>query len=287
MTPLELVFCGVRDEQVEEQVAIRNMGSEPVQVVAVEIGGDEKRVFKISTLPLLPLTLPPGKQASVGVTFAPTSSTAPGVSRALLHVLTGLQREEGPPVDLAGLTLLGKRGDKEPPLQQVVEALGFALNVGRPDLQLGTGADSIGDEVKAQRFRRANKSQVSFYSVARFAPDQRIPYGYYTGDSKPQLQTLGVIAGTQAPTLNPDMEPDGRTTFDPGPGSFGIFAKSAKAVSYTEDRLNDGRHAVRVYPLKSRAGGRVPDAYVLAFEQTGDADYQDAVFVIWNVQAEP
>jgi hypothetical protein len=287
VTPLEAVFSGVRGEgSAEESVAIRNTGTEAIVLAAVEVVGDDP-AFRLASAPQLPMTLVPAAQVTVAVAFAPAADAAPGVHRAMLKVLLGTTREEGPPVDLSGLVLTGKHGDKEPPLQQVLEGLGFPVQVGSPELRLGTGAEPLGDELRAPRFRRAGTSAVSLYPVARFSSGERLPYGYYKGEGAPEPHPLGAVAAEQDQTLNPELEPDALTTFDPGEESFGIFLNLGKRYGYTEDRLNTGatRHAARVYPLKGRTGGRIPDAYAIAFETTGDGDYQDLVFVLWNVKA--
>jgi hypothetical protein len=290
VTPLEAVFSGVRGESpAEESVGIRNLGSTPVQLSAVEVVGQDAAVFRLTALPDLPVTLVPSAQVSVGIAFAPARDAAPGVRRAMLKVLLGPEREEGPPVDLSGLVLAGRYGEREPPLQQVFEALGFGVDVGAADLRLGTTADALGDEAKVSRFQRARPSPISVYPVARFGSGDRFPYGYYTGEAAPEPHPLGVVAADQDQKLNPDLEPDARTTFDPGPGTFGLFVNLGRRNTYLEDRLNTGtiRHAARLYPVRTRTGTRLPDTYAVAFETTGDGDYQDLVFVVWNVKPAP
>jgi hypothetical protein len=290
VTPLEAVFSGLRGEgESEESVAIKNTGSAPVQVSALEVVGQEATSFKITTKPDLPITLVPNAQVSLSVAFAPTRDAAPGVHRAMLKILLGPEREEGPPVDLSGLVLAGKRGDKEPPLGQVLEALGFSVDVGSHELRMGITPEAQGEEAHVPRFQRANASPVALYPVARFASGERLPYGFYTGDATPELHPLGAVSADEDQKLNPEIEPDAITTFDPGPGSFGVFLNLGKRNSFTEDRLNGGpiRHAARIYPLKSRTGAVIPDAFAIAFEYSGDVDYQDVVFVLWNVKPAP
>jgi hypothetical protein len=287
VTPLEAVFSGVRgDGESEENVAIKNTGGAPVQVSAVEVVGQQASSFKITSKPDLPITLVPNAQVSVSVAFAPAREASPGVHRAMLKILLGPERDEGPPVDLSGLVLVGRRGDKEPPLHQVLEALGFSVDVGGTELRLGTAPEARGEEAAIPRFQRAHKSPVALYPVARFSSGERLPYGYYTGEGAPEPHPLGAVAADEDQKLNPEIEPDAITTFDPGPGSFGLFVNFGKRYGYTEDRMNTGaiRHIARVYPLKSRTGARIPEAYAIALEYTGDGDYQDLVFVLWNVK---
>jgi hypothetical protein len=286
VTPLEAVFSGTRGQVGgDETVSIKNTGSIPVQVSGLEVVGSDAAAFKLASLPDLPITLVANAQVSVSVAFAPGPDALPGVQRGMLKIFLGPDREEGPPVDLSGLVLLG-RGEREPPLQQILEALGFSVDVGRADLRLGTTSERLGDESGVARFRRAGRSPVSIYPVARFSANERFPYGYYTGENAPQVHPLGAVAADQDQKLNPEIEPDAVTTFDPGEGPFGIFVNLGRRYSYTEDKMNTGvvRHTARVYPLKSHTGVRLPDVFAIAFESTGDGDYQDLVFLLWNVK---
>jgi hypothetical protein len=124
---------------------------------------------------------------------------------------------------------------------------------------------------------------VSLYPVARYGSDDRVPYGIYTGAAQIRIDLLGAIAAANGQTLDPELEPEGRTTFDPADQSFGVFEAVGRRSHYSDDALNGGRHLARVYPLAGRAGGRIPNAYVIGFDDDGDGDYQDCVFVIWNV----
>ncbi len=288
VTPLEVVFSGVPGANAsEESVGVRNIGPTPVKITGMEVRGADALVFRIVNPPTFPVQLASGKSLSVNVAFAPGHEVEPGVHRAMLHIFEG--GDEGPPVDLAALVARGKQGENEPPLAQVIEALGFATNPGGTQLKLGIGPEPIGDEVKAPRFVRSKATSVSMYPVARYSPDEPVPYGYYTGGTSPELHQLGVIAKGQEQTLNPDLEADGKTTFDPGDEPFGVFVKTKAHGTFTEDKLNIGptKHACRVYPLKERGGARIPDAYIVAFEEASNGDYQDFVFVIWNVKAAP
>jgi hypothetical protein len=41
---------------------------------------------------------------------------------------------------------------------------------------------------------------------------------------------------------------------------------------------------MRVYPLLSRGGTRVPDAMLVVVDEDGDGDFQDYVFTLVNVK---
>ncbi|MBC8132671.1 MAG: hypothetical protein H7X95_06790 [Deltaproteobacteria bacterium] len=110
--------------------------------------------------------------------------------------------------------------------------------------------------------------------------------------------------------LPPLRSDSNATTFDPGPTAvFGLWAFSNQRTignpssagvpgpnvangdyNYTENALNipaAQSHRVRVYPLKDRAGVRVPNSYLLGWEEAGNGDYQDFVFVLKNVNPAP
>ena len=107
----------------------------------------------------------------------------------------------------------------------------------------------------------------------------------------------------------PPLKMGSGTTFDPGTAPFGIWAftnqRSSGGVSsagmfapnvangdyvYSEDALNippdpAHTHRLRVYPLKNRAGVVVPHSYLLGWEEAGNADYNDYIFILKNVAA--
>jgi hypothetical protein len=192
----------------------------------------------------------------------------------------------------------------EATLDQVVETLGYAVNVGGTSLTLGTGSAAIGDEVLMPRFRKATASvPVRVVPVARYSPFEAAPYGYYTGQA-PNVtrQVLGTMSfGPQDNvanrTLYPPLDQGAMLTFDPGTESFGIFAESQMNASslgsdarfYQEDSLNNDQgnvmpvHRIRVYPLKNRTGQAVPNAFLLGCEEASNSDYQDYVFLVENV----
>jgi hypothetical protein len=284
VVPLELVFCSVRGEKPSEQtVALRNSGATPIELAQLQIVGGDAELFRLGFDPLLPLILNPGAEITAAIGFAPPAGGEPGVRRATLRVRTGPRSQAAPPVDIAGLVIRGHRADQEPPLAQVLETLGFPIDTGGARLRLGITASPIGAEVRAARFRRAQPGAVSLYPVARFSTNERVLYGIYPAGAPARKQPLAAVAPWQGQTLNPDLEPGGRTTFDPGEEPFGVFETIGKRTHHGGDALNSGRHAARVYPLGNRSGGRVRDAYLVAFDEDGDGDYQDCVFVIGNV----
>ena len=155
---------------------------------------------------------------------------------------------------------------------------------------LGTGAAPIGDEIGAPLFRRAAAGAVTLRPVARYSPDEPVPYGYYAhAGATPTLNPIGVMSMGQEQTLLPGVDPGSKSDFDPGDAPFGLYGTANKHTAYTEDALNATgvRHAARSYPLKDRAGRPVVDAFLVGFEEAANGDYNDYVFVIGNVVPVP
>jgi hypothetical protein len=305
MAPWDLAFSAVRGAgAVTETVTARNLTDGPVTVRALPLLGEDAAQFQLNDPPKLPALVPPKGQLSVGVTFAPPASAALGVHRALLRFQTGPTTEDGPGTDLSGLATLGRAGESEPSLAEVVEVLGYAVDVGRRPAPppAGTGAGSApaadaaasqrapGDEVRVPLFVRATPTPVALNPVARFSTDGPRPYGSYKlKNAAPALETLATLATGQHQTLNPELEPDGNASFDAGDAVFGVWVKSGKRTLYSEDQRNTAaeKHAARVFPLRARGGAPVPNAYLIAFRDGADDAYQDYVFVLWNVKPAP
>jgi hypothetical protein len=285
VTPLELHFSGLRGAiQASESVALKNTGSDDVQISDIRVVGANATTFKIVNMPPLPMMLPPGASFSFSVGFEPSAQADPGVHHARLRIVRS-EDDDGPPCDLTGLVTKGGNAEEEPPLQQVLEALGYAVDVGGTSLTLP--AEVAGDEVKVPLFQRAKPGNVGFYLIARYATDEQNSFGTYaTVAGKPVVKPIGSAAKGHPQMLNPELEAESQTSFDPGEATFGVYLKSGKQKFYSEDNLNTGkhRHAAKVFTLRSRGRTPVQDAYVVAFDEDGNGDYQDYVFMLWNVK---
>ena len=298
LAPWDVAFSAVRGAgQVTETVTARNLTDDPVTVRALPLLGDDAAQFEIRDPPKLPVIVPAKGQLSVAVTFAPPAGAALGVHRALLRFQTGPLLEDGPGADLSGLATLGRVGDSEPTLAQVIETLGYAVDVGRrpaaaaPPASAAAGASAqgppLGDEVPVPLFTRATPTPVALNPVARFSADGPRPYGpYKVVNAGMTPETLATLAAGQHQTLNPELESDGAASFDPGDAVFGLWVKAGKRTIYSEDQRNSGpdKHAARVFTLHARGGAPVPNAYLVAFRDGSDDAFQDYVFVLWNVK---
>ncbi|MDB5046850.1 MAG: hypothetical protein JWQ08_2900 [Deinococcus sp.] len=280
----ELIFSTTRNgTSPTQRVTLTNTGTGPLTITSLTLAGQNAAAFGVVDAPALPLTLAIGQSVPVGVRFAPLGTV--GALKGSLQVASAGNAPTA--VDLYGLSAPGLQGDQEPPLQQVVNTLGYAINVGSSSLLLGTGSNLIGDEVAAPLFRKAGVGPVTLKAVARYSPDDLLPFGYVVAGSS-TLNQVGTIATGQEQTLNPALTSGTLASFDPGNTTFAFYTgrtSYAAQSTFTQDSLNTGplKHAARVYPLKDRAGQPVANSYLLAFEPAVNGDYQDYVFVVTNV----
>jgi hypothetical protein len=290
LAPWDLAFSAVRGAagQAVETVTARNLTDDPVLVRALPVLGENAALFELRDPPRLPTTVPARGQLSVGVTFVPRAGAPLGVHRALLRFQTGTALEDGPGTDLSGLAILGRVGDGEPTLAQVIETLGYAVNLGRSPTTGVASGPARGDEIPVPLFTRATPTPVALNPVARFSADGPRPFGSYEiKKTVVALDTLATLAAGQNQTLNPELETDSKASFDPGDAVFGLWVRADKRrVIYSEDQRNKGpeKHAVRVFTLHARGGAPVANAYLVAFRDGADDAFQDYVFVLWNVK---
>jgi hypothetical protein len=197
-------------------------------------------------------------------------------------------------VPLRGLSIKGLEGKNEPPLTDVMTALGYKINLGWNTLAHHLEAEPQGDEVQYQLFKKANIGPVEIIPVARYSPPWALPFGYYHADDLvPELNQVGVMANTtgypEQQTLFPSIE-KGTTSFDPGDAVFGIFTTSPTHKAFSEDKWNTlfykdhAAHACRIYEARNAEGEIIPDQYLVCFEEAANGDYQDYVFLLKNVR---
>jgi hypothetical protein len=296
--PWEVALSGVRGETgPTEMVRARNLVNRPVTISGVKVVGDAANLFSVKGAPVFPVVIPAGGSLAVEVELGPPANATAGLQRGALRFQTGDDSNEGPSADLAALVLSGREVAAEPSLQQVVEALGFAIDVGAKTLQLPEAPEARGDQVVgAALFQRSRATPVALNPVARFSAAGDVSYGYYLpGQSLRNVDTrqLGVMVAGQEGTLNPAVADGAETNFDPGDATFGVWVSTPAVTAggvaqraFSEPRRNRGsqRSLARIYPLRARGGAPVPDTYVIAFGEAGRADYQDAVFLISNVK---
>jgi hypothetical protein len=265
-------------------VTIRNTGDQSVAISDLTIVGSQATTFKLTNLPALPAFLRPSLSVTVGVGFAPPAEAEPGVHRARLRIVRSGE-DDGPPCDMSALVSKGTDLASEPPVQQILDTLGYAPEVGLA-APAASDAKARGQELSGL-FQHAKPGNVGLYVVARYSQDEASSYGtYLVQNGKPVLKPMGAIAKGHNQTLNPELEGEGQTSFDPGETPFGIYAKLPKRTLYSEGQRNSeaAKHAMRVSPLRSRGGAPVPDAMLVVVDEDGDGDFQDYVFTLVNVK---
>ena len=292
----ERVFSGVKNTTSEAQgVAVRNTGTAPLRISNASFTGPNAGAFRLAGSQSFPIVVASGESATINVQFAPGGTV--GALEAALSIASDDPDEPTSDVGLYGLSANGEQGANEPTLQDVVNTLGYPFKAhslsGNP-LTFGTNADLKGDEVTAQYFRKAGSGNVTIKPIARYSPDEALPFGWYTGATKAEAneRTVATITQGQMQTLNPKIVSGGGNSFDPGNTAFGVFTNSEtnfKRKTYQNDAFNVGNsggvaHAARVYPAKDRAGQLIANTYAVTFEDASNGDYQDYVFLVTNAK---
>jgi hypothetical protein len=300
----ELVFAGVVNKTTlpNQFVDIINSGSTDLTISSIVKSGSG--AFALINPPTTPYVLPANGKLTLEVRFKPTSTVDHGQQlSASVTINSNDSDEPSRTISLYGLSAEDIEGAGEPGLKNVVEVLGYKINVGWSGLVCGSKADNCdpkeGEEVLVPLFRKApGATNITIKAVGRYSPNRDILYGWYTpnGTNNPSLNQVAVITEAvsqtiQYPpnyqTLNPTIS--GSTSFNPGNATFGIYVLGLEdRLTFTEDHLNEATngptiHAVRVYPLRDRAGNLVPNSFLLGFEDATNGDYQDYMFVIGNV----
>lgn len=286
----ELVFSGVnsRPSSIRGQtVALTNDRPTAQVITAATLSGPAAAAFTVGTM-RGPRTLAPGQTSSLTVRFTPSRSIVGPVTASLTVTVQG-----SAPVVIGvyGLAAVGRYGSNEPSLSAVLATVGHPVDVGATTLILGTQDTLLGAEVAAPLFQAAG-GPVTLTPVARYSPDEPLPYGWYEprpAGAAPVQHRIGVLAPGQEQTLDPQHS--GGTLIDAGGAPFGLFVHSdlVHRDTSTQEQLNTGpiKHAARVYPLHDRAGSAVRNGYVVAFEDNRNGDYQDYVYVLQGVRPAP
>ncbi len=227
------------------------------------------------------VTLAAGATTTVTVRFDPTQA---GNRNAVLRLGNG---DDVVDVGLFGIAATAYEGGNEPTLSNVLVALGHGTDVGWNGLAGGVAPTSRGAETYAPLFEKAGAGSVMMTPLAQYAPQELLPFGWYTGDGSAANRTvIGTFSTAGYQKVLPPLD-SGGTTFDPGSATFGLFYQSNffGRIGYTEDAKNgsDIRRA-RIYPAKNRAGTTIANAYIIAFEDADNGDYQDYVFLVRNVK---
>ncbi|PSR55472.1 hypothetical protein AHMF7605_19150 [Adhaeribacter arboris] len=291
----ELVFDALKNTTVTKRLTITNTGTSTLNLGTITIGGVNASNFAVQTLTMenepTGNSLAPDETKTLQVAFAPGNLSVVSTFNAALTINSNAVNAPALNVGLYAMSLNGYEGNNEPPLQTVVNTLGYNINVGWNTLAGGIQTTLKGEEVAVQLFEKAGEGQVTITPVARYSPNQELPFGYYTkNNNTPVRSSVGTLSGVfgQHNALYPQIVA-GSDQFNPATAAFGIYVVGLEnRLSYTEDQLNASGpavHAVRTYPLKNRQGELVPNSYLVCFEDASNGDYQDYMFVLKNVVA--
>jgi hypothetical protein len=280
VSPLELVFGAVQQTTAPAQtIILKNSGAMAAKLasVALDAAAPGTASFELLAGPAAGTEIAAGAQLELQIQFQPS-----GIALFESSLAIETSADEQIKVALFGLGTKGLEGENEPFLKIVLDTLGYDVDVGGGGL-LSTTTPLVGSEVAAPRFKAAGAAAIQLTPVARYSPEEPIPYGYYTAEGEVEV---GVISNDQYQALNPKTDAGSDASFTAPAGEFGIFTTSQTHKTYTEDAKNAAnavKHAVRTYPLRDRAGAAVKDSYLVCFEEAANGDYQDYVFTVSNV----
>lgn len=271
------------------ELVIANTGDDPLIIQRLALRGKHTSKFNLRTPITFPAHINPDKQLILSFSFEPEEIKGLAVVDANLTIQSNDSRQGEKLVKLYGLVAKGLEGENEPPLSMILQTLGYRLDIGSNQLELDTTDIPLEAEVKVSLFKKADASQpVMLIPVARYSPKAAVPFGYYYRNTRDQLRykKAGTLSDAyqEHQTIYPRLI-SGQTSFDPRDSAFGVFISTSSHVVYSETGLNTGlEHAVRIFPLTDRAGNKIPNNYLLCFEETSIRDYQDFIFVLKNVQ---
>jgi glucose/arabinose dehydrogenase len=274
-------------------LTLKNPHAVPITITTLELIGDNEDSFTLVDVPTTPFTLQPDEKFTVKVQFDPAADAPLGVETAVLRF------NSAEPVTIASLELslrgLATSGATEPSLQRIFDLFQLADTVGDNDpatAEMILPLASPNDVLDVQALTKAGTGPVRMELMSVFAPagSPTIRFGYYDAAGSQQTEVLTVNDNQRTVP----SAATGGLTFDPGTGVFGLFTSAAGTgtTAFSEDRRNTFepnaalRRKALFFPLKDAEGVVVPDAMVVAFEDSvGGTAYQDFVAVLRNVRS--
>jgi len=152
------------------------------------------------------------------------------------------------------------------------------------------GLDFLGTGAQAGRRRSSGASlqsrvdrEVKLTPVARYSPQERIPYGYYTAAAEVEV---GVIASDQYQALNPTTEPGAQAELRRARRRVRNFHEQHDAQDIHRRRQERRqRHQARRphLPTERPRWYASPQLIPGVLRRSRHGDYQDYVFTLSNV----
>ncbi|MCW1886901.1 DUF1080 domain-containing protein [Luteolibacter flavescens] len=282
-----LALSAVKDKPARSAtITVKNPLNRPVPA-ALSIEGVDAAAFS-ATAPAA--TIGAGESMEVTVHFKPVR----GAARYSAGLRVG-SPEQGTFVLLQGIGLAAFEGKNEPPLQDIVNALGIPLNAGGTKLELDTKVDVIGDSKDVRYFVKAGEGKVRITPLARFSPPGATPFGIVAKGTTTlvesgKLATSAEVADSHQSLLPPLEGEASSVEIDTPEEGFAFYLNAHQFVSFTDPGLpSEAKIArtARVYPARLFAGRELKDAFIVGFEEAANGDYQDALFLLENVKPAP
>jgi hypothetical protein len=154
-------------------------------------------------------------------------------------------------------------------------------------------------------FRKAGQGPVRFTPVIALGLETRNRGGWYVAadaaGAQPRKTALWAYRFKNTATdlrtgknLPPPLEPDSRTSFDPGDSPFGLWVANdglddggvfsqPRLVARLNRRLAAQPYKAMIYPNRNKATGKlVPHSYLIGWEYSTNDDFQDVVCQVDN-----
>ncbi len=260
--------------------------------------------WQITNLDNISLSIPAGQALDIRLKFIARNPAGArdGLVKVLHEALKIYNSHEKQPktVLLHGLWQKQGEGDREPHLQEIVDAFGLSTNIGFTDKKAGDDFTLAGDEIRTRFFTVADPKQaVRIMQLAAYHSccDQfeSIRYSIAGGPVKPLFAHLGRDAQSLLPRpqhLSNQAQAHRAATGYFRPDGFvdlvvnGNHTDFYKNYPHADQDTLAGRLALRVWPLKDHEGKIVEHHYLVAQDYVGpraNYDYNDNVYLISNV----
>jgi hypothetical protein len=256
-----------------------------VTINDIKITGENSTFFKITAKPK---NVAADKAENLVIVFHPREDFI-GIANATLTI-----KKLSFTLPLSGLSTKGLEGENEAPLDEIVKALGYHINLGWKTLANNLHPTLQGDELAPALFKKSDPAKpVEMIPVVRYSPDFPVNFGIYTHTSSgPRQHQKGILAVAdkfpEHQTLFPGFSGN-VPAYDPSDNEFGFYAISPSHTAYSEDIWNilfypkHAAHAMRIYPVRTQAGTVIQDTYLIAMEEAANGDYNDYVFLVRNI----
>nr|MDQ3393887.1 malectin domain-containing carbohydrate-binding protein [Bacteroidota bacterium] len=201
-----------------ETVTIKNLGASSL-LVEPRILDDANKAFKVINSNEEILEIAPNEAITLKIQYISLYS---GITKSLLVLKSNDPESELISIDLYGLSSEGQDESQEPSLKEIVQALGFNVDIGFSGQYSDQQIYPIGDEILLQSFIKANEGPVKLELVARYSPAEAITFGYFPVSTSDTYLELGSLSKDQNNTLYPKFELE-ELLFEPFNSLFGLY----------------------------------------------------------------